>query len=300
MNLLKKIDFFYRLATIKLAQVIDKTTVNPLSLDPYGDRVVASDKEKFDLTPKKVNQSATTHNNKPHGVWYAFGSSWISHIGIEGGYAYRLKLDDSKLLKLGPHNISKFIDSYRVLIEGEDVARSMGIDVENLEPEKRMAIKYMFQDKPSIDWGKVAERYAGVEIRDFDSIPRELRSEWRFLESWDIDSGCVFDTSIIKDAIKLGTIPDFSKEEDSYPFMGGYWGESPDQMSRMFKDKSGLVLGSSLSDYDLKWLSTRLTQYNIHLTYDQLSRVEFLVAPNSITLKKVPDAPSYDGKVINL
>lgn len=294
MDLLKKANLFYKLATIKLAQVIDKTKPHPSKMDEYGDRIVLTNRDKFDLSPKTYTQSLGLQNNKPVGVWYAFGAAWIQHMNISEGKAFRIRADDSKILKITPHNLDSFLEKYSTEIDGEDVARMSGVDVDNLPDFQRNALEFFFKPMPIVDWPQVASDYAGAEIINFSQIPMETRHSWKFLSTWDIDSGCIWDTSIIKGAVDLGDLPSFEDDD----LETGYWLDSPEGFKYLLKDKSGLFKGSSLEDWQRKWLSTALIMFNIHLTHDQIKDVEFLMQPSSLTLVKVPAAPSHEGQVI--
>ncbi len=302
MNLQSKIDLFYKTAIIRLSAILDKTVVSPASIGP-NDRIIVSNRKEFDLSQNIIPQTLGCRNNKPRGIWYAFGTQWITFLDIQGNYAYKIEVDDSKILKLNNNNIESFIKKYKTDIGYEDCARSIGIDVDNLPINKREQLQYIFNKKAAIDWPRVAAEYSGIEIKNMFIINNKIDSKtnWDFLSSWDIDSGCIWNTSIIKSATKLGELPDFYKyDEESDYLHRGYWGKGIDAIIKLLSpnEQEGFVDGSHLSDLDRKFLSLKLYRYNVHLTHEQLKDVTFEVGSNYIALIDVPAAPSLNETII--
>ena len=127
---------------------------------------------------------------KPNGLWYECqdGSSetWkeFCTLGMSKGYqydsTYNVMLNDYEILFIpDEHHFEKFYKMYSV-------------------------------DHPSgpkfdkmIDWPKVAEHYAGIEICPYLSNKRmDDDSFWYY--GWDVASGCVWDSSGVKEIIQAG------------------------------------------------------------------------------------------------
>ena len=133
---------------------------------------------------------------KPNGLWYECqdGSSetWkeFCTIGLSKGYQYDstynvvLKDDGYYILHItDERHFEKFYEMYSVN-HPADQDGSKGFD-------------------KMIDWPKVAEHYAGIEICPYLSKKRhDDDSFWYY--GWDVASGCVWDSSGIKELIKAG------------------------------------------------------------------------------------------------
>ena len=131
---------------------------------------------------------------KPTGLWYECqdGSSetWkeFCTIGFSKGYqydsTYNVVLEDYNILFIpNEHHFEKFYKMYSVN-HPADPAGTKGFD-------------------KMIDWPKVADHYAGIEICPYLSSKRmDDDSFWYY--GWDVASGCVWDSRGIKELIKAG------------------------------------------------------------------------------------------------
>jgi hypothetical protein len=129
-------------------------------------------KRPFD--PKRLHDIREQEiGNKPDGVWYAIGSEWIDWCEAEnfscGDYRYTLDLDYSRILRL---------QTEEAIL---DFGRKFGV------------VKRGFR---SVDWPRVTNIYAGIEIAPYQwTLRSDRRVEWYY--GWDIASGCVWDVSAI-------------------------------------------------------------------------------------------------------
>lgn len=153
-------------------------------LQKMGNRRVAF--TNSDNIVKKHYSQMVYH--KPDGLWYALGNEWFNMItdDDEGGTlehmyrryksAFYLDIDYSNILRLNTmEKMIKFSEIY----------------VYNLP-----------KDTYNVDWNKVAKQYKGIEIIPYQyRARRNERTEW--YESWDVASGCIWDTSAIKKSIKI-------------------------------------------------------------------------------------------------
>lgn len=147
------------------------------------DRIVLGTEDKLDLSrtfpPSKIGM-------KPIGLWYGFGTSWIDFIRAE-------------MPERETHHVFK--------IEIETNSTDMiNVDIEKMflwfskkykDPEKEG--KY---GNHKINWPEVTEKYKGIEFPEyFDKFRLDPEHGWYY--PWDIECGCIWDTSIIKNVIKL-------------------------------------------------------------------------------------------------
>jgi hypothetical protein len=139
-------------------------------------RTVNTDNKEIELT-RTYSQGQEL---KPRGLWYAIDNEWIEWCeGNTDGWIkngiIELEIDISKML----------------IVETAEQLREF-FDKFNYEVCK--GIRY-------IDWGKIAQNYSGLEIRNYhnlkcgNAIPM-MDSTWFW--AWDVSSGCVWDLSIIK------------------------------------------------------------------------------------------------------
>ena len=111
---------------------------------------------------------------KPNGLWYGFGREWLDLLmhdlerDISKHYIYFVKItNSSKILRI--HNKEGMIS----FVE-----------------------KYYW--KPLIDWRRVANDYSGIEINPWQGKLYREMSNMSWYGTWDVASGCVWDTSCIE------------------------------------------------------------------------------------------------------
>ena len=120
---------------------------------------------------------------KPHGgFWYACGNEWLEWLKWEmphwiGKYIYAVELNEDSILKItNQREFESFEEEFKA--GGHDpysaFSRS-GVD--------------------SIDWPRVARKYAGIEICPYQSSKRNS-SMWYY--PWDVASGCIWSSRGIK------------------------------------------------------------------------------------------------------
>jgi hypothetical protein len=127
---------------------------------------------------------------KPHGLWYGVGDSWIDWCLSEMGgwlqpYIYEVVLKPTKILTVANESeLEAFEDEYASVPDYmADYARNLpmipGFD-------RRVRRSFLTSQ---IDWTKVSEKYAGIEIAPYIHSKR-LESVWYY--GWDCASGCVW------------------------------------------------------------------------------------------------------------
>ena len=138
-------------------------------------------------TPEKFKGFRPVSNEgrihvKPAGLWYSCNEEWKNWVMYEMpqwwesyNFKYNINVDLSKML----------------VIRTEE---------EFLAFEK----EYVFGNKlKAIDWERVANRYAGIEICPYQY---RMRGGHKWYRPWDIGSGCIWDPSA------------FVSVEEVYPF----------------------------------------------------------------------------------
>ena len=156
----------------------------------YNKRIALSNSPKLN---QKIYFQKVFH--KPRGLWYGFSmgkeaSSWLSWLYSEmphwlEWYDYFLEIDVSSanIIKISTEEeLSDFDNKYR------------NTDRDSYE----RGVSYPY-GRLSIDWKKVAKDYDGIEITNFETIVRSKGGYTGYwFDGWDIDSGCVWNTNVIK------------------------------------------------------------------------------------------------------
>ena len=122
-------------------------------------------------------------SDKPKGIWYAFGDTWLKWVKDEcpeiiGYYPVRYEVDITSC------NVLK-IDSLERLVaftmEFQDI-HSFGSNPCGVE---------------KVDWKFVAECYDGIEINPVPGLSYGLDKGVLWLASWDFASGCIWNVDKI-------------------------------------------------------------------------------------------------------
>ena len=119
------------------------------------------------------------HGVKPHGLWYEINGEWVRWCESEmPGWVKK-------------YNIFLDIDTTNILI----------LDTY----EKAAEFQERYEDKTSelkmlqfIDWIKVSHDYKGIEIPNISAINQGKLRMQSWVWSWDVNSGCIWDLSVIK------------------------------------------------------------------------------------------------------
>lgn len=151
---------------IKLKDILSEIAVSS------SDRIHLSVESIWELDKtKKYTQKITF---KPSGIWYAFGTAWKDWVRSEMpewndkySSAYKLDVDSSKILSVKTvEELQRFHDKYS---EGEH--------------------KYV------IDWNSISQKWAGIE---FPVYLKSVRLDYLWYSQLDVASGCIWDTSVIR------------------------------------------------------------------------------------------------------
>jgi len=125
--------------------------------------------------------------NKPRGLWYGFGASWLDWIKSEmphweRDYMHVIEINPDKILTINSREeLDLFTKKY-----------TAGSGVIEL-----------------IDWVRVANDYSGIEIPTYISSAR-MEVDWYY--PWDVESGCIWNSDGIK-SIKLINDENFDLNE---------------------------------------------------------------------------------------
>ena len=109
---------------------------------------------------------------KPFGLWYAIGTEWIDWVKDnmpewERDHAFVLDIDKSRLLQINTY-----------------------YDLQSFDEEFGVEGYY-------IDWGRVSEKYGGIEIAPYIY---QARYEMLWYYGWDVASGCIWGPNMVKNS----------------------------------------------------------------------------------------------------
>lgn len=119
--------------------------------------------------------------DKPEGLWYSLGDGWFQWAlhnmpGKIHPYVYKLELNLDTMCVIRTEE--EFREFHREYKKVPRLMPSFWCDVDM-----------------GIDWYRVAQRYAGVEIEYLE----EPRFDYPWYYTWDVGSGCIWSEKAIKD-----------------------------------------------------------------------------------------------------
>jgi len=143
------------------------------------------------IIPKGRNYAQQPLELKPNGLWYSINDEWLEWcFGNDlfdwiGDNRFELELDMSKIL----------------VISSVDELTMFNNEFEDKESRFR-----------NIDWRLVAEKYSGIELINYYSYRMATvnRSIWHY--SIDVNGGCIWDLSALKEVKKTDTPKEYLKK----------------------------------------------------------------------------------------
>jgi hypothetical protein len=147
-------------------------------------------KRNFISNNKNIDTKKTYSNignyQKPYGLWYSCNSAWYDWILLEHMrewlYKYIYKIYIYKNIQTDIRNK----DNRKLLL----INNLKDFDIFN----NRYKYKTTKNIRAQINWNKVSEDYGGIEICPYFTT----RRKYLWYMSWDVASGCIWNTSIIK------------------------------------------------------------------------------------------------------
>jgi len=143
------------------------------------DKVIMTD--NIDIKFKPTIYTEKCVKNKPKGLWYGMGDSWINWVRTEMPHwecdnLFKLDLDESKIIKLNnEEELLDFNEKY-----GEE----------------------LYGASNCIDWFEVSKKYSGIEIPNYLwSLRMDRRVGWYY--GWDVASGCIWNEDAIVSIDKI-------------------------------------------------------------------------------------------------
>ena len=140
----------------------------------------------------EIKTKTSDVHGKPPGFWYGFGDNWINFkkYGVtwdtgQGDSLKRLMNSDVYVYKL-------YIDMSNIIVLNTE------------ESYKDFTKKYSIgRDYPhNIDWNLVSKEYKGIEFPNFEELGvralYEESKEYYWTYTIDVNSGCIWDGSVIK------------------------------------------------------------------------------------------------------
>ena len=162
---------------IKLKDIIVKELRYDIQLDDSQRVIMTHHPIKFSLT-HKYEQTSCFGNpfEKPRGLWYGFGNSWIEWVRgempeWEGNCLYELNIKHSNVLSINNFKeMEQFYENFNTI---------------PTDPTYQRWDEY----HNPIDWNKVADKYDGIEIPVYR---HECRFNHSWYYGWDVASGCIW------------------------------------------------------------------------------------------------------------
>jgi len=144
---------------------------------------------------------------KPSGFWYQINDCGYKHRQVEDGvpnwgkYIYKVEIDTSNILVIKNYqDYLKFDRKYGFDKKIKYSKKNSNVSNDNNVSNDSMTWKY-------IDWKKVAKKYAGFEVKNYDKIKEQLTKDnikiiyqdatLNWLELFDFNSGCIWDLEAI-------------------------------------------------------------------------------------------------------
>lgn len=168
----------------------------------YNKRITMSRSPKLE---QKTYAQDISH--KPKGIWYGFNMNWLRWM-----YS----------------NMPEWVKKYDYFLE-IDVSSANIIKIETKEQLADFDNKYQNTDRDSydrdlsytysrlsIDWKKVAQDYDGIEMPNYKALVKRVGDYTGYwYDSWDIDSGCIWNTKAIK-VVKAKPVEGRHKKRGQY------------------------------------------------------------------------------------
>ena len=137
-------------------------------------------------------------SDKPKGLWYQIDDSWEEWckynmpkwLGTSSRGAYKTNIEIDKTNVLVIKTLEEF-DNFH---------------------NKYRALNTSLFHSCNINWERVSEEYDGIEISDY-FYERRLENWCSWYYGWDIASGCIWNTNIIK---VIGKLTEVEKPENIY------------------------------------------------------------------------------------
>jgi hypothetical protein len=177
-------------------EVLSERGLNEFSDDEYemlkgqfsNSRIILSHEDRINFRPQGGTQRTA---DKPRGLWYGFGHSWLEWVRNE------------------MPNWEESYDHIFLLEVNDSVVKSMSTNEELLLFTEKYSTSKNKPSEPSghfgqnlIDWDLVSNDYAGIEINPYvHSARMDRRTSWYY--SWDVASGCIWDKSAIRSVTEI-------------------------------------------------------------------------------------------------
>jgi len=160
----------------ELMKILNEDFV-PRSVNVIGTRSVNTDNNTIDL-----NRTYEQSNNwsKPNGLWYQINGKWNRLCNINNREAEYRNYKKHDVFQIKKYNITLNIDFTDILILD---TRDKVVDFS----EKYGNGEFF------VNWKNVVEHYKGIEIPNYKSV-----NYYKWMNGWDIDSGCIWDLTAIK------------------------------------------------------------------------------------------------------
>ena len=126
-----------------------------------------------------LNKAYIQNRFKPVGIWYEIDDNWKGWCSYQmpewiKKYDIILDIDMTNILRMNDEKtVFEFIEKY----------------------QKNDLLGGLLKN---VDWVRVSNDYKGIELTDVDSLKHGELGMVQWVDTWDVDSGCIWDLSAIK------------------------------------------------------------------------------------------------------
>jgi len=145
---------------------------------------------------KDISEMPQKTDDKPIGIWYGIGDSWIDWCVSEGfggihQYIYEVVVNESRILTIdNMRDFEKFENEHHDLADWRKELQK----ADNLIFQELMLCTGRKSYLDSMNYGNVAKSFDGIEITPYQWEKR-LESMWYY--GWDCASGCIWNPDAI-------------------------------------------------------------------------------------------------------
>lgn len=177
---------------------------------PPGVRIHMSGAKIPKLLPMEPPVGADDKPEVGRGFWYDLNGEWIAWTGGNrfrfGRFYYAVEVDLSRVLCIrDADQFDAFEEEYKTkppirrMMDGV-VERLAGMELDEQERKFVDAFAILTSsdgliNSHTIDWGRVAEKYGGIEIAP--GLPWRFRTRSKWYYTWDCASGVIWDVNAI-------------------------------------------------------------------------------------------------------
>lgn len=153
----------------------------------------------------KYNQYS--YSIKPNGLWISLYDHWYNFWFIQeqmepisGTIVYKIELNPNSYTTRKRYRSGNYPKKIFVVETIDDIKYIN----DEFKPILNSSLEKLNKNNNFINWKKFTERYAGIEIRNFNN---KFRRKNTWYDTFDVDSLCVWDLNLVKTIRKMKKHP---------------------------------------------------------------------------------------------